>query len=165
MPMTAGPSSKLGWAWIALCVAFCIHVVDEASTNFLSIYNPTVTELRERHGWFPMPTFGFKEWLFGLVTANITLLCLSPLVFRGGRKMRALAYFLAIIMLLNGMGHTLGTIAGRTVASVRFPRPMSGFYSSPLLLATSLYMLYCLRSSSGNLTPKHGGGPTAARTA
>lgn len=54
-------------------------------------------------------------------------------------------YFLAVIMLLNGLGHTTGTILGRTVSSVRFPRPMPGFYSSPLLLATSVYAFMQLR--------------------
>jgi hypothetical protein len=135
----------LGWAWVALCLAFCAHVADEASTHFLSVYNPTVTALRERFSWFPVPTFEFGEWLIGLIVVNVVLLSLSPLMFRGVRWMRPLAYVLAGIMLLNGIGHTAGTIAGRTVESVRFARPMPGFWSSPLLLATSVYMLWRLR--------------------
>jgi hypothetical protein len=142
-----GMPRKLGWAWVALCLAFCLHVADESSTHFLAVYNPTVTVLRNRYSWFPMPVFEFGEWLVGLVLVNVVLLCLSPLMFRGVRWMRPVAYLLAVIMLLNAMGHTAGTIAGRTVESVRFARPMPGFWSSPLLLLTSIYMLYLLRAT------------------
>ena len=45
---------KLGFAWIALCFALALHVVDEALTGFLSVYNPTVLALRSRYAWFPM---------------------------------------------------------------------------------------------------------------
>jgi hypothetical protein len=142
---TGRANAKLGWAWLLLCIAFFLHVVDETATHFLSVYNPTVVALREKLGWFPMPTFEFDEWFIGLVVVNVVLLSLSPLAFRGIRWLRPAAYVLAIVMLLNAMGHTAGTIAGRTVASVHFQRPMPGFYSSPGLFATSIYMLYCLR--------------------
>jgi hypothetical protein len=39
-----------GQAWFALTVAFTLHVLDEASTGFFSVYNPTVTALRPRRG-------------------------------------------------------------------------------------------------------------------
>src|SRR3954471_6468800 len=126
---------RLGWAWVLLCVAFVLHVVDETATHFLSVYNPTVIALRSQYAWFPMPTFEFTEWLIGLVVVNLVLLCLSPLVFRGVRWLRPMAYVFATIMFLNAVGHTAGTIAGQTVASVHFPRPMPGFYSSSGLFA------------------------------
>jgi hypothetical protein len=50
-------------------------------------------------------------------------------------------------MLLNGMGHTFFTVLGRTVPSVHFSRPAPGFYSSPLLLVTSIYIFIRLRAS------------------
>jgi hypothetical protein len=59
-----------------------------------------------------------------------------------------LAYFYAVVHLLNGTGHTLATIFGQTVSSVHFPRPAPGFYSSPLLLAGSVYLLVRLRASA-----------------
>ena len=80
-----------------------------------------------------MPTFEFGEWLTGLVIANLILLALCPFAFRGATWIRPIAYVFAVIMMLNGVGHTLGTIFGRTVASVPFARPMPGFYSSPAL--------------------------------
>src|SRR5690242_9446524 len=75
-------------AWVALCLAFVLHVVDEASTGFLSVYNPTVIAKRQRFAWFPMPTFEFSEWLFGLIVANLVLLALSPFAFRGSQWLR-----------------------------------------------------------------------------
>lgn len=143
--MTAVGGTKFGIAWIALCLALALHIADEALTGFLSVYNPTVIAMRERVAWFPMPVFEFGVWLTGLIVADLLLLSLSVFAFRGSRWLRPLACGFAGIMLLNGLGHTLGTIAGRTVDSVHFPRPMPGFYSSPALLAASIYMLIKLR--------------------
>jgi hypothetical protein len=141
-------STKLGVAWVALSQAFVLHIVDEASTGFLSVYNPTVLALRARFPWFPMPVFEYKEWLAGLIVANVVVLGLSPFVFQGKRWMRPLTYLFAGIMFLNGVGHTLGTILGHSVESVRFPRPMPGFYSSPALLAASVYLFVQLRATA-----------------
>ena len=147
------PSRQLGIAWIALCVALALHVADEALTGFLSIYNPTVLALRARYAWFPMPVFEFTGWLSGLVIAVAVLLALSPVAFRGDRWLRPLAYVFAVVMLLNGIGHTLGTIFGHTLPSITFPRPMPGFYSSPFLLAASVNMIVQLRRSAGRPAP------------
>lgn len=144
---TSASSNNFGVAWILLCLAFCAHVADEALTNFLGVYNPTVLAMRARFPWFPMPTFHFREWLIGLVVANFIFLALSPFAFRNARGLRPLAYFFAGVMLLNGMGHTLFTVLGRTVATVQFARPAPGFYSSPFLLAASTYLFLRLRAT------------------
>ena len=144
-PEKFGETRKLGIAWILLCVGFALHVVDEASTGFLAVYNPTVDALRERLGYWPMPKFEFREWLTGLIVAVVVLFACSPFVFRGQRWIRPLSYVFAIIMLLNGLGHSYVTILGHTVSSVHFQRPAPGSYSSPLLLATSIYALIQLR--------------------
>jgi len=122
-------------------------VADEALTGFLPVYNATVLAMRSQYKWFPMPTFEFRDWLTGLIIANIVLLLLTPFAFRNARPLRPLAYFFAGMMLLNGMGHTLATIFGRTASTVPIPRPAPGFYSSPLLLAGSIYLLIRLRAS------------------
>jgi len=140
--LTEIPNAHLFWAWIALCLALALHVADEASTGFLSVYTPTVMALRKSRPWLPFPVFTFGVWLAGLVVANVLLLCLSVFVLRGARWMRPIGYGFAVIMFANGLGHILGTILGRTVASIRFPRPMPGFYSSPFLLLASAYLLY-----------------------
>jgi hypothetical protein len=135
-------------AWLFLCVAFCAHVADEALTGFLPLYNATVLAMRSEYKWYPMPTFGYREWLIALIVANVVLLLLTPFAFRNARWLRPLAYLFAGVHLLNGTGHTLATIFGRTVSSVPVPRPAPGFYSSPLLLAASIYLLICLKASA-----------------
>ena len=138
---------NFGFAWLCLSLALCAHVTDEALTGFLAVYNPTVLAVRAQYAWFPMPTFEFRGWLIGLILAIVFCLILTPFAFRNARWLRPLAYFFAVLMLLNGMGHTLATIFGQTVSSVHFPRPAPGFYSSPLLFAGSIYLLISLRAS------------------
>lgn len=148
MSYTIAINRPLARAWILLCLGLCLHVFDEATTGFLDIYNPTVTALRERLGWWPMPTFQFGDWLAGLLVACVVLLALTGFVGRGAPGTRVLAYFFAILMLFNAAGHTLATIFGRTVASVTFPRPAPGFWSSPFMAAAAVYLLVQLRRSA-----------------
>jgi hypothetical protein len=141
-------ASGFGSAWLALCVAFALHILDEATTGFLAVYNPTVTILRSRWSWFFMPTLEFREWLIALIVACGLLFCLTPVAARGMPGLRPLAWLYAVLMFLNGLGHTLFTILGHTVASVTFPRPAPGFYSSPLLLAASVWLMVRLRRTA-----------------
>ena len=143
-------SDRFGWAWVALCAALGLHIADEASSDFVSVYNRTVVELRRRALPFRIvPTFAFREWLIGLIAADAALFCLSPLAFRHTRFVRVLAYPFAGVMLLNGLAHVAGTFAGRTVSTVRFRRPMPGFWSSPVVIAASIQL-------AKNLCSKHG---------
>jgi hypothetical protein len=146
-------SESRGFAgpWLALSFAFALHIADEALTGFLGIYNPTVVAMRQRWSWFPMPTFEFREWLAGLIVVCVITFFLTPLAARDSRSLRTLAWFYAVIMLLNGFGHTLFTILGRTVPSVRFSRPAPGFYSSPFLLAASVWMIVRLWATRDEL--------------
>lgn len=153
--MSASRPNDFGLPWLALCGAFALHITDEALTGFLNVYNPTVVAMEQRWGWFPMPTFDFRAWLVGLILGCAILICLSPLAFRGAIWLRPLAWVYAAIMLLNGLGHTLFTILGRTVASVTFPRPAPGFYSSPFLLAASVWMIVRLRQTAAREEEVH----------
>jgi hypothetical protein len=112
------------------------------------VYDPTVAILRERWSWFPMPTLAFRQWLTGHIVVCGLLFCLTPVAARGMRGLRPLAWAYAVIMFLNGMGHTIGTILGHTVAAVTFPRPAPGFYSSPLLFVASVWMMVRLRHTA-----------------
>jgi hypothetical protein len=141
-------AASFGSAWFALTIAFALHVFDEAVTGFLAVYNPTVLAVRSRWGWFPMPTFAFREWLVGLMVAVAICFALTPLAARGVRWLRPLAWFYAAIQISNAMGHTIGTILGHTVASVTFPRPAPGFYSSPFLLIGSVWLIVRLRQTA-----------------
>jgi hypothetical protein len=143
----SGERSNFGLAWLLLCLAFCAHVADEALTGFLPIYNATVLAMRSQYKWFPMPTFEFRDWLTGLIIANIVLLLLTPFAFRNAWWLRPLAYIYAGVHLLNGTGHTVATIFGQTVSTIHFARPAPGFYSSPLLFAGSIYLFMRLRAS------------------
>lgn len=128
---------RFGTAWVALSLSLAVHVTDEALTNFLSVYNPTVLAIRSRFPFFPLPTFGFDDWLGGLIFAVATLLALSPFAFRGARWMVPFSYFFGFMMFMNGMGHSLSSLYLRSW--------MPGVYSSPLLLAASVYLLYSAR--------------------
>ena len=141
--MNSGRLTKSGfaWPWFALTVAFGLHVMDEAFTGFLIIYNPTVTALRERWGWCPMPVFQFREWLVGLIVVVAVCFALTPLAARNVRGLRPFAWLYAVIMFLNGVGHTSVTILGHTVAGITVARPAPGFYSSPLLLIGSAWLI------------------------
>jgi len=144
---SSAPSDRrLGVAWICLWVALALHVTDEALTGFLAVYNPTVLALRARLGSWPMPTFGFQTWLTGLTLGIVLLAALTPWAFQNARWIRPLFYFCAVVTgVLNALGHIIGTIFGRTVSTVQFPRPAPGFYTSPLLLAAAIYALLQLK--------------------
>lgn len=137
---------RLGIAWVLLCFGLALHVTDEALTGFLSVYNPTAREIARRYGFAP-PTFGFGEWLGGLVFAVVVLLALSPFAFQNRRGWRPLAWIFGVIMLANGISHTVGTILGRTFADITFPRPMPGFYSAPIIFAAAAWLLWNLRNT------------------
>ena len=148
MTRAASSANGFGRPWFALCVAFALHVLDEATTGFLAVYNPTVTAMRQRWGWFPMPTFEFQVWLIGLILGVALCFALTPLAARGARGLRPFAWFFAGLHLLNATGHTLATIFGQTVSAITFPRPAPGFYSSPLLFIASIWLMLRLRQTS-----------------
>jgi hypothetical protein len=138
---------------VILWIALALHVTDEALTGFLSVYNPTVLALRARFGFWPMPTFEFREWLTGLTLGILLLAALSPFAFRNTRWLRPLFYFCAVVIgIVNALGHTIATVLGHTVSTVQFPRPAPGFYSSPLLLLVSIYALRQLHKTRRLMT-------------
>ena len=95
---------------MALCLALAIHVMDEALTDFLSLYNPVVKALRQCWRFLPLPTFSFKVWLGGLIVALIFLFALSPFAFGAAKWLTPLAYFFAAFMIINGLQHIAASI-------------------------------------------------------
>lgn len=142
--LASNPHAQFFWGWIGLCTTLALHIVDEACTGFLSVYNPTVMVLRQRRPWLPLPVYTFGVWLAGLLAANAVLFGLSYFALRGFGWMRPLGFIFAAILLANSLVHFGATIRGRSVESVHFPRPMPGTYSSPLMLLASIYMLCVL---------------------
>lgn len=121
--------------------AFALHVADEALTDFLGVYNPTVLAIRERYPWVRLPTYTFDVWLTLLILAVSALKALSPLALRGASGLVPVAYIFATIMLLNGLLHL--------AASIYLGRVMPGAYSSPFLLVAAMYLLTSLRRREG----------------
>jgi len=130
-------SASYGVAWAALCVAFAIHVVDEARTDFLSVYNTTARAIRARFPFLLIPTFTFRVWLTGLVVAVLVLASLTPVAFRGAPGLRPVAYVFGIVMAGNGVLHLVGSAYMR--------RAMPGVYSAPIILAAAGYLLASIR--------------------
>ena len=152
-----GPSSRrFGIAWVFFALALALHVADEASHDFLSVYNPSVLWIRARVPFLPLPTFTFGSWLTLLIAAICLLLAVSPLAFRGNRWLRKGAWPIGMVVgVLNAAGHIS--------SSVYFRRWMPGVYSSPFLLAGAIYLLLTARSArrtegSAQFTP--GPAPT-----
>lgn len=129
-------------AWIALCGALAIHVADEALTDFLAFYNPAVLSLRERYPRLPLPAFVFETWLAWLIFAVLSLVAASCFVWRGRWAMRPISHVFAGFMLLNGILHIAGSIYLGTF--------MPGVYSSPLLIAASVFLIASTRAYSSN---------------
>ena len=126
-------ASRFGVAWVALCIALSIHVVDEALTDFLSVYNPAVRAVRARFPFLPLPTFTLPYWLGGLIMVTVFLFALAPAAFRGEPGMRPAAYIFGIVMAGNGLLHLGGSVYMR--------RAMPGVYSAPIILAAAIYLL------------------------
>jgi len=129
-------------AWITLCGALAIHVADEALTDFLAFYNPAVISLREKYPRLPLTAFVFETWLALLVFAVVSLLASSCFVWRGRWAMRPISHVFAGFMLLNGVLHIAGSIYLGTF--------MPGVYSSPLLIAASVFLITSTRAYSSN---------------
>jgi len=124
---------------MGLTVALAVHVTDEALTDFLSIYNPIAQSIRHTVSWVPLPIFEFTDWLTALIGAVVALFVLSPFAFRGARPLRAVAYVFSILMALNALVHSVGSLV--------LGCPVPGVYSSPLLFAAAVFLLHSLLRS------------------
>ena len=130
-------SGQFGIAWVAMTLALAAHVVDEAATGFLDVYNPIVLALRGRVPWFPMPVFAFNVWITGLCALVVLLFAAIPLARRRSPVAVIAAYPYAVLMLVNGVGHLAG--------SVYLHRWAPGATTAPVLLAASIWLLSTIR--------------------
>jgi hypothetical protein len=121
-------------AWLTLVVILALHVTDEALTDFLSVYNPIVLQLRAAWSWFPMPTFTFGSWLGGLIVLVIVLALLTPAIRTGGWLVAGGSVVFGVLMFMNGVGHLAG--------SAYFRRWLPGATTAPLLLAGGTWLLH-----------------------
>lgn len=121
-------------AWLLLMLALVLHVIDEAATGFLPFYNELVISLREKFGFFPMPTFEYSDWLGGLIAGLTVGLLLTALIPRAGQVPRILIGIFSGLMIGNALLHLYG--------SVLISRFLPGFWSSVVLLPAAAYMLW-----------------------
>ncbi|MGZ4854970.1 MAG: HXXEE domain-containing protein [Candidatus Angelobacter sp.] len=133
---------RSGFAWLGFGVAIAIHVLDEATHDFLAFYNPNARTIRERLPFLPLPTFIFRTWLLTLAVGIAIFLCLSPFAFRGVRRARVAAIVVAFLVGIGNAGlHIL--------SSIYYHRWMPGVYSSPLLLLAAIFLIVTARSRPG----------------
>jgi hypothetical protein len=137
-------------AWVLMISAIAIHVFDEAVTDFLSFYNPLALDLRESFGFSFPPMFTFEMWLGGLIVGILVCFALTPIVKRGGRITRVFTIVLGILMIVNSLGHMLGSAYSGSLEFTRTHARLCIFRkpSSRLLELTAIApdSLACCRS-------------------
>ena len=138
--MTLTPiDRRFGFAWIGFGMAVAIHVLDEATHDFLAFYNPNARAIRARFPFLPFPIFTLESFVAALTIAITIFLCLSPFAFRGMHWARILAVPIALLAgIANAMGHTF--------SSIYYHRWMPGVYSSPLLVLAAIFLIATARS-------------------
>jgi uncharacterized protein with HXXEE motif len=121
-------------AWAALTAAFALHVLDEASHDFLAWYNPAALGIRQRLGGLPFPpVFSFTVWLAGLIAAVVLLAALTPLIRPGRRWPVVASVIYAGVHVGNALAHIAVSLRGRWLAP--------GVLSSPVLLGAAVWLL------------------------
>ena len=71
-----------GLAWVAFALTIALHCADEATHDFLGVYNRNALAIRLRTH-LPIPFFSIRGFITALGSAVVLLLLLSPLAFRG----------------------------------------------------------------------------------
>ncbi len=138
--------SKSGVAWALMISAISVHVLDEAVTDFLPFYNGLALNLNERLGFSLLPVFSFEIWLGGLIAGIVICFSITPLVNRGGRFIRTFVFLLGMLMVANALTHM--------VASAYMGRLVPGFWSSPFLLVTAVFVVVCALSGSSGVAKR-----------
>jgi hypothetical protein len=147
-PLRSPLRRGFGVPWLLLCLAFTLHVWDEAAHDFLSYYNATVLTLYGHFSWFPRVDLTYHAWWTSMAVTIAVCSALSPFAFRNAPWLRPFAYLFAFLLFLNGIAHTASEIRGGTVPSVRFAGIAPGFYTAPLLMMASAYLLWRLRKTA-----------------
>jgi hypothetical protein len=128
-------TAPFGWAWLAATLALTLHVIDEATHDFLAWYNPYALRIRRVLGGFPFPpTFTFWPWLIGLSLAVLVLAALTPRAYTGSSWLRPIGVVMGIEHVGNGLLH-LG-------AGLVLRRAVPGISSAPILVITGVWPLH-----------------------
>ena len=125
---------NFGLAWIAFAVTIALHATDEATHDFLGVYNPNAQAIRRRFH-VPIPVFTLRGFAIALSSAVCLLLILTPLAFHGTHWIQIAAIPVAI---LAGIGNGCLHLGG----SLLYRRWMPGVLTAPLLLASGSWLLW-----------------------
>lgn len=128
---------RLSAIYLLFVFSLMLHVADEAANNFLGFYNPLIMRIRERISFFPFPVFSFNLWIAGLSLLIIILILFTLLIYKRNRIIIFIIKIFSLLMILNGLGHIIG--------SIYYSRILPGFYSSPFLIGFSIYLLVITR--------------------
>jgi len=60
-------NQRFGIYWLAFGYTLALHVLDEASHDFLSVYNPNAMAIRRFLPFLPVPVFTFRQWIGSLL--------------------------------------------------------------------------------------------------
>lgn len=126
------PERRRFTAWLLLCAALAAHIGEEAATGFLDLWNPEVASLG-----LAALRFRFPVWITLLALGVAGLLILSYWVRRGTWWTPAAAYAFIFLTLSNGIAHLAFSLHRRAM--------MPGAYTSPLLIAASIFLWTTLR--------------------
>ena len=129
------PEQRRYIAWLLLTGALAIHLAEEAGRNFLGLWNPEVAALG-----MPALRFTFPVWATLMTLSVAGLLILSYWVRRGTFWTPLAAYIFTLLMLSNGVAHLLFSWRERAW--------MAGAWTSPLLIAASIYLWITVRRPS-----------------
>jgi hypothetical protein len=129
------PERRRFIAWLLLTGVLAVHICEEAARNFLALWNPEVAALG-----LGALRFTFPVWVTLMALSVAGLLILSYWVRRGTFWTPTAAYIFTLLMLSNGVAHLLFSWHERAW--------MPGAWTSPLLIAASLYLWITVRRSS-----------------
>jgi hypothetical protein len=138
------PGKGFGLAWLASDFAFALHFLDQARHDFIGYYNATVLSLYGHYSRFPRMDTSPGSWLSFIIAILVLFAMLTPFAFKNARWMQILAATVAAVQFLEGSGVIVATLRGGTVPSVHFDGVAPGFYTAPLLLLASAYLLCSL---------------------
>lgn len=125
---------NFGLAWVAFALTIGLHAADEATHDFLGVYNPNALAIRRRIG-VPIPVFTLRGFIVSLGAAVVLLLLLSPLAFHGIHWLRVVAIPIAILAgIANGLLHISSSIVLR--------RQMPGVITAPLCVFVGTWLLW-----------------------
>lgn len=129
------PERRRFIAWLLLTGVLAVHISEEAGRNFLALWNPEVDALG-----LDALRFTFPVWITLMILSVAGLLILSYWVRRVTFWTPLAAYIFTLLMLSNGVAHLLFSWHERAW--------MAGAWTSPLLIAASVYLWTTVRRSS-----------------